>query len=296
MMSAAEIIKKACSTMGVSLSEVARRTDQLPSTLSRKLSRNTVSFAELQKCLAAIGVSLDFTINYPGNVSAGQDGDSARLEERIAILEAQHSIDKKNLEFHWKLARDIRTETENLEGYRVMALSHIGEQYLTEKYIKKAGRAISNIENAVAHSLGESRPLNIADTNADFSVLKGKKVLIADDNEMNREIMKELLTEYGLVVFEAKNGFEAVAHITAAEPAFYDYLVLDMEMPVMGGCEAARKIRALPNRLRANIPIIAATAGSSAENRLEAMDSGVDEFLIKPVNTKLLLSVFCRYL
>ena len=106
---------------------------------------------------------------------------------------------------------------------------------------------------------------------------------------MNREILKEILIDHGLEVEEAGDGSEAAATVKEKEPGYYHFILMDIEMPVMDGYEATMKIRKFPNRIRANIPIIALTANAVLENRERAAAVGMDDFLVKPVSSSRLL-------
>ena len=102
--------------------------------------------------------------------------------------------------------------------------------------------------------------------------------------------------DHGLVVEEAGNGNEAVAAVKANEPGYYHFILMDIEMPVMDGYEATMKIRKLPNRIRANVPIIALTANAFPEDRERAAVVGMDDFLIKPTNSARLLRSLAKFL
>ena len=95
---------------------------------------------------------------------------------------------------------------------------------------------------------------------------------------------------------EADNGSEAVAAVKGEEPGHYHFVLMDVEMPVMDGFEATMKIRKLPNRIRANIPIIALTANAAPENRERAAVVGMDDFLVKPTNSARLLRSLAKFL
>ena len=123
-----------------------------------------------------------------------------------------------------------------------------------------------------------------------------KRILVVEDNELNREILKEVLTDHGLFVEEADDGSKAVAAVKANEPGYYHFVLMDIEMPLMDGYESTMRIRKLPNRIRANVPIIALTAYAGQEDRKRATDVGVDDFLAKPINTARLLSCLIKFL
>ena len=116
--------------------------------------------------------------------------------------------------------------------------------------------------------------------NADF---KGRHILLVEDNELNREIAQEILREYGFRVDTAENGEVAVEKVSTAAPGSYDLVLMDVQMPVMDGYTATRKIRALDDPARAKIPILAMTANAFDEDRCNALESGMNGFLSKPI-------------
>ena len=120
----------------------------------------------------------------------------------------------------------------------------------------------------------------LPEENADF---KGKHILLVEDNELNREIAQEILREYGFRVDTAENGAVAVEKVGAAAPGSYDLVLMDVQMPVMNGYTATRTIRALDDPARATIPIIAMTANAFDEDRRNALESGMNGFLSKPI-------------
>ena len=120
---------------------------------------------------------------------------------------------------------------------------------------------------------------------------KGKKILLVEDNELNCEIAKEILVEQGLIVDTAENGAVAVQKIEQAEPGQYNLILMDIQMPIMDGYEATRRIRALPDTEKANIPIYAMTANAFEEDRQNALKAGMNGHIAKPLDIPHLLSV-----
>ena len=110
----------------------------------------------------------------------------------------------------------------------------------------------------------------------------GKRVLLAEDNEMNQMIAEAILTEAGLAVEIAGDGTEAVEKMKAASPGYYDVILMDIQMPKMDGYEAAKQIRALDDPQKAGIPIVAVTANAFEEDRKVAMEAGMNGHLAKP--------------
>lgn len=127
----------------------------------------------------------------------------------------------------------------------------------------------------------------------DFS---GRRVLLVEDNELNREIATAILREYGFEVDIAENGAIAVEKVQSAAPDTYDIVLMDVLMPVMDGYEATRRIRALEDPARAKIRILAMTANAFEEDRKAAFAAGMDGFLSKPIDIEELWKTLRRLL
>ena len=110
------------------------------------------------------------------------------------------------------------------------------------------------------------------------------RLLRAEDNELNREIAVMILTDAGFLLDTAENGKQAVDLLASSEPGYYDAVLMDIQMPVMDGYTAARRIRALDDPVRSQIPIIAMTANAFREDVQAAKDAGMNGHIAKPLD------------
>ena len=118
---------------------------------------------------------------------------------------------------------------------------------------------------------------------------EGKKVLLVEDNELNREIATAIMQEIGLSVDIAEDGTDAVNIMSSAEGRKYDLIFMDIQMPKMDGYTATREIRTLTDLKCANIPIIAMTANAFEEDRKKAIKEGMNGHIAKPINADVIL-------
>ena len=141
--------------------------------------------------------------------------------------------------------------------------------------------------------------MNIDDKSDEVSEdisLKGRRILVAEDNDLNWEILNELLSDIGMQLEWAENGQICLEKFESSEPNYYDAILMDIRMPVMGGYEATRSIRALERQDAQTIPIIAMTADAFSEDIKRCLDSGMNAHTAKPVNLDELLSLLKRFI
>ena len=126
--------------------------------------------------------------------------------------------------------------------------------------------------------------------------LKGKRILLAEDNDLNAEIAIELLAEQKIIAYRAKDGAECLDKLEKADSGYYDMILMDIQMPVMDGYDAAARIRRMKDEKKASIPIIAMTANAFAEDRQKAISMGMNDHVAKPIDMNVLLPVIAKYI
>ena len=131
---------------------------------------------------------------------------------------------------------------------------------------------------------------------AEMPDFTGKRVLLAEDNEMNQMIAEAILTESGFIVEIACDGIEAVEKMKTAPAGYYDIILMDIQMPKMDGYEAAKQIRALDDKKKANTPIVAVTANAFEEDRQTALEAGMNGHLAKPYDIPAIIETLTELL
>ena len=173
---------------------------------------------------------------------------------------------------------------------------------ITKRLVEAMGGSITyTSKQGVGTTFVITVPFEICDTEgsglkddaSEVPTLEGMRVLLAEDNELNAEIAEFVLEQAGVEMELATNGQEALEMFCASEPDYYDAVLMDVMMPVMGGYAATRKIRAT-DRADAGLPIIAMTANAFAEDRIKAKEAGMDDHLSKPLDAPKLVRTLAR--
>ncbi len=155
---------------------------------------------------------------------------------------------------------------------------------------------LSTLKDTLLTAIGELMPettdLHMPHLDCDLS---SKRILLVEDNELNREIAEVILTENGLNVDTAEDGTVALDMIRNAEDGYYDLILMDIQMPIMNGYDATKAIRALDSPL-SSIPIIAMTANAFNEDKKLAIESGMNDHIAKPLDMEKLFKVLHKYL
>ncbi len=150
------------------------------------------------------------------------------------------------------------------------------------------------LDSELALALEQQRALDIRDTAADeekmTTFFRGKRILLVEDNEFNREIAESILEQAGFLVETAENGKLAVQKVAEAAAGYYDTILMDVQMPVMNGYEATKAIRGLGDG-RAQVRIIAVTANAFESDRQKSMEAGMNDYVSKPIEVEKLYEV-----
>ncbi|MBS7241400.1 MAG: response regulator [Treponema sp.] len=146
-----------------------------------------------------------------------------------------------------------------------------------------------DLENAKEGELSvEEKKENVYESSV-INSFKDVRILLVEDNELNREIATELLKSVGFILDEAENGSQAVQMVNDSPAGYYKVILMDVMMPVMNGYESTKKIRSLEDKAKANVPIIAMTANAFEEDKNQAIECGMDKFVSKPFDINDLL-------
>ena len=192
-----------------------------------------------------------------------------------------------------ELARKIRRETGEDVPIIVLTAYDWGD---IEDEAKEAGVTafcskplfLSELRGCL-HSIVSSEEKNKEEEVSEPKLLRTGRILLVEDNELNQEIATMILEDYGFTIEIADNGQKAVKMIEESEPGYYQLVLMDVQMPVMNGYEATRVIRKLKNKKLASIPILAMTANAFEEDKQEALNSGMNGHIAKPINIEALL-------
>ena len=149
---------------------------------------------------------------------------------------------------------------------------------------------MSELRSVLAKPFGAEE----TDTQQPEMSFAGKRLLVVEDNELNLEIATTILEEAGFAVETAENGRVAVEKIEAAAPGWYDLVLMDIQMPEMDGYEATRRIRALPDKEKASVPIVAMTANAFEDDRKNALSVGMNGHIAKPLDVEILFQVLAE--
>ena len=118
-----------------------------------------------------------------------------------------------------------------------------------------------------------------------------RKILVVEDNELNREITSELLKDEGFLIEEAANGVEAIDKVIHSRSGYFDLILMDIQMPVMDGYKATREIRRMKESALAGIPIVALTANTFEEDKKKCFAAGMNGHISKPVDIRKVLNI-----
>ncbi len=155
---------------------------------------------------------------------------------------------------------------------------------------------LSELRDILSSSAGGELESKDQSSEPDNELVKGIRLLLVEDNELNREIAEELLTERGFVVEKAENGQIAVDMVAASSDGYYKLILMDIQMPVMDGYGATKAIRSLENPALAGIPIVAMTANAFEEDKKRAIESGMNAHVAKPIDVENLVEVVTNIL
>lgn len=242
------------------------------------------------KMLRSIDMQPDWTVTGKEAVLRAQDAAELNDEYKVYIVDYLMP-DMNGIETIRRIRRVIR------EDVPIIVLTAYDWSDF-EKEAREAGATafvakpifMSELRSVLTQPVQmEEQKFESTDDSYDYS---GKRVLLVEDNELNRELATVILEETGMVIDCAEDGIEAVNIINEAPEDKYDLVLMDIQMPRMDGYTATREIRTLSNNRKANIPIVAMTANAFDEDRRKAFECGMNGHIVKPIDMKEIAKVF----
>ena len=234
---------------------------------------------------------------------------SKYLEEARA---SEEEANKVKSELLTKMSHEIRTPLNSVMGMSAIAVANIDDAKQVENCLKKisvSSRQIMKIINDLSdmpETDSAETPLTVAETENGQPVkeekqtkevdLKGKRILVAEDNDLNWEIANLLLTREDFVVEHAENGQICVDMLLGHKPGYYDAILMDVRMPVMNGLEATTVIRRLNKKVYNRIPIIAMTADAFPEDKEKCLECGMNAHIAKPMDIDVVKATLAKYI
>ena len=239
---------------------------------------NTKTVQSLPPLLEKLGLSVSISQSYDDAVSKAKDVDVLVLDMTIPRTRGMETISNLRKTIGEKALFIVTTyklkDDEKLEEYGVNA-------YAPKPVF------FSDIQRILSLCPLEDGSIFVTRSEMD---LRGKNVLLVEDNDLNREIAQTILEGIGMNVESAVNGQEAVDKVSSSPSDRYDIILMDIQMPVMDGYEATGRIRSLDDKKKASIPIISMTANAFPEDRTKALDSGMNGHVPKPFEITVLVS------
>ncbi len=220
-------------------------------------------------------------------------------EELFAVLIDRNMSGADGMEIAEDIRRQAGSElpivvlSDADQGDNEIEIGMAGVDVFIRKPLDKSG--LQNVFRGFLHREGISSPAHILDQirEADYT---GRRILVVEDNDLNREIATEILLMTGATVETAENGREAVEMVEASEENYYDLILMDLQMPVMNGYEAACALRAMNRKDIRKIPIVAMTANAFLEDVQRSKACGMNEHMGKPLDIERLHRMLARWL
>lgn len=224
-----------------------------------------------------------------------EQSDETHVITRLICEDTGIGMSQQFLETIWdSFTQEHNTKTSNIRGTGLgMALSKqfvdaMGGDILVKSKVNVGSTFTVILPMEIAEDIPD---MYDTDTEADAEPEKQHpiRLLIAEDNKLNAEILKEILKSKGYEIVLAENGQIAVDKFAESEPGEYDFILMDMQMPILDGCQATEQIRSMNRPDAQTIPIFACTANAFQEDKTKALKSGMNDFLVKPIDINALL-------
>ncbi len=285
-------------TVCLDLRLTSRRQDMEPIAELRNLrglvvDDDLVSCQSVSKMLRQIGMRAEWTLS--GREAVVRTAEAIELADPFEVYIVDWSMpDMNGVETVRQIRKIVGDDSPIIlmSAYDWSDIEDEARQAGVTGFISKPLFA-TDLHRALERSLGKSaedpsQPPEPAHADKSFT---GRRILLAEDNELNREIAVVILAEAGFTVECAENGQQACDMVRGSRPGYYDLVLMDIQMPIMDGYAATRAIRAFDDPALASLPIIAMTANAFDEDRKQALETGMNGHLAKPIDVKKMMAL-----
>lgn len=194
---------------------------------------------------------------------------------------------------------DVRNYINSISGFVGLARKHADDQKKLTEYLGKAEEAAAALKEMLDELEASESDGSFVNSKPDkdrLGAIDLKRILIAEDMEINRELAEIILKETGYLVDSVPDGIDAIEAVKRHAPTYYDMILMDIEMPIMGGYDAARLIRKIGREDTSTIPIIAVSGNVSDEDKRKALENGMNAHISKPFNVEEMIATIKEYI
>ncbi|MBR4235990.1 MAG: response regulator [Clostridia bacterium] len=293
-----QTVVQLCSRLHITMAELSRRTNQSPQNLCRKVKNETIGYDEFLRILEVLGVKYEYTLTIPGEDEPVTVRENDRSKENAEILQDELRLAQRKIAYYSGLLNDTRAALHAINSSSDTAIKNAKNSARVNECLKKIHLSSRQLElqlsEAARADTGKAAelasPLPLNEEN-----LKGRRILLSDDNSSSCDITRDTLESNGINV-HAASGDDVVTLVKNSAAGYFDCVVIDVHAKGADGLEIAKRIRSIPNRAKAGVPLIALSSSVFESERLKCYEAGFDACLSKPADAVSLIRTISKFI